>query len=251
MSSDRVLVTQPTEHITLITLNNPSHGNAVDAAMRRELPTLWSKLRADDSVRVVIITGSGDRHFCTGRDFKDKDGEWLPYPHLTDFWKPVLVAVNGVCAGSGHNFLWEADFAIASERASFTEPHVSIGWVPRQEMLGLATRAIPLGEVMQLGLRGKRYRMSAQRAAECGLVTEVVEHHRLVERAIEIATDIAAQSPTATRLFKEGMHRTLGLHYTYGESARMWDEIMDRSRESADYAEGLRAFAQGRPPRWQ
>jgi E-phenylitaconyl-CoA hydratase len=251
VSDDHVLVERLAEHVALVTLDNPSHGNAIDAAMRRSLPRIWNELRDDPTVRVVILTGAGDRHFCTGRDFKDRDEEWLPYPQLKDFWKPVIVAVNGVCGGSGNNFLWEADFAIASERATFTEPHVSIGWVPAQEMLGLAMRGVPLGEVMQLGLRGTRYRMTAERALACGMVVEVVPHERLIERALELADDVAAQSPSAVQAFKEIMHRVLSYYYANQELVPMWREIHDRQRESPDHSEGPKAFVQRRPPRWE
>jgi E-phenylitaconyl-CoA hydratase len=251
MSEDPLLVTRPIEHVAVLTLDNPTHGNAIDAAMRRSLPRTWEELRQDDSVRAVVLTGAGDRHFCTGRDFKDRDREWLPYPHLKDFWKPVIVAINGVCGGSGHNFLWEADFAVASDRASFTEPHVSIGWVPAHEMLGYAVRGVPMGEIMQMGMRGKGYRMSAERALAVGIVTAVVPHEQLLERTLEIAREIAEQSPSAVRAFKEVVHRTLGLDYAYQQQAPMWQEILDRARTSPDHKEGPKAFVEARKPVWQ
>src|SRR3990172_12663693 len=123
--------------IAIVTLNRPEAGNAHDGRMGEALDAIWQHLSGDEGTRTVILTGMGDRHFCAGADMKaavrSRDPSfqgrgvtpWGDIPE--DFWKPVICAINGVVAGGGWHFVWQSDFAIAAEHATFLEPHVSIG----------------------------------------------------------------------------------------------------------------------------
>jgi enoyl-CoA hydratase/carnithine racemase len=197
-----------------VTLNRPDVMNAFDARMLDELSTLWRQLRTDDDVRVIVLTGAGDRAFCTGIDragivgdgtadggigftsspfHQDDPGARLG-PKTNDLWKPVIGAVNGIACGGAFYLLGECDILIAAEEATFFDPHVTYGMPATYESILLVGR-MPLGEVLRMQLTGAAERLSARRAYEMGLVSEVVPREELHAAAEQLATAIAA-SPT-------------------------------------------------------
>src|SRR5690606_6713847 len=244
------------EGVALVTLNRPEAGNASDAAMAHALIALWPELAKNDAVRVVVLTGAGIRHFCTGADMKlaSEKGDtgfdaWGDVPE--NFFKPVICAVNGVVAGGGWHFMWQADFAIASETATFLEPHVSVGWVPLREMLGMALRA-PQGPIRRMAYMGTAERMDAKRAYELGIVTEIVPAEQLVPRTLEIARIIARQAPLAIQTQKEAFQRAFDLRYAWRPLYdHMHEKRIQVDWQSEDGKEGPRAFAEKRPPVWK
>jgi enoyl-CoA hydratase/carnithine racemase len=197
-----------------VTLNRPDVMNAFDARMLDELSGLWRRLRTDDDVRVVVLTGAGDRAFCTGIDrgsivgdgtadggigftsspfHQDDPGARLG-PKTNDLWKPVIGAVNGIACGGAFYLLGECDILIAADEATFFDPHVTYGMPATYESILLVGR-MPLGEVLRMQLTGAAERLSAQRAFETGLVSDVVPRAELHAAAERLATTIAA-SPT-------------------------------------------------------
>jgi len=251
-----VLVEQR-DHVLTVTLNRPAQRNAFDWVMRRELAQLWSDTRRDSSVRCVVVTGAGDG-FCAGADVGmlsdvrraagfglDDEIALVPGRQLM---VPVIVAVNGVCAGGGLHFVADADIAIASDKAWFTDPHVSVGQVSGIEPVSLALR-VPLTALYRLALLGRAERWDAQHALELGLVSEVVPGDQLLERAHELAETIAASSPAAVRATREMMRRfetnVLGPWMAAG-----WDAVQVHWAHP-DAAEGPRAFAERREPTWE
>jgi enoyl-CoA hydratase/carnithine racemase len=197
-----------------LTLNRPDVMNAFDARMLDEVSALWRQVRIDDDVRVVVLTGAGDRAFCTGLDrstivgdgtadggigftsspfHQDDPGARLG-PKTNDLWKPVIAAVNGMACGGAFYLLGECDILIAAEEATFFDPHVSYGMPATYESILLVGR-MPLGEVLRMQLTGAAERLSAKRAYEVGLVSEVVPRTELLAAAEQLATTIAA-SPT-------------------------------------------------------
>jgi enoyl-CoA hydratase/carnithine racemase len=263
--SSQVVLFERHGYTALITLNRPEFGNAMNGEMRDALNAHWKEIAADPEVRAVVVTGAGTRHFCTGADMKwqaqlareeqapdggGKLGKSVRWPDIpATLWKPVLVAINGVMAGGGFHFLWQSDFAICSENATFLEPHVSVGWVPVREMLGLATRG-PFAVVMRMALMGTSERMSAERAHQLGIVTEVVAQDAVVSRALEIAHNIGEQAPLAVRAIKESMHRAYGLEWAHAEPLAYADTLRDIIHTGPDTREGPRAFAEKRKPQW-
>ncbi|MYW03745.1 enoyl-CoA hydratase/isomerase family protein [Streptomyces sp. SID3343] len=191
--------------VAWVTLNRPDRHNAFNAAMIDELHSLWRDLRHDDDVRCVVLTGAGDKAFCTGID-RDVDiaQPSSPYmiddpmlrigPKFSDLWKPVIVAVNGMACGGAFYLLGECEFVIAAEGATFFDPHTTYGMVSGFESMHLAQR-MPLGEVMRLTLLGNAERMSAKRAYETGLVSEVVPAADLLDTARWAAETIASYPP--------------------------------------------------------
>src|SRR5271165_1180821 len=159
--------------------NRPERMNAMNALMRQEFEHAWKELDADPTVRVIVHTGEG-RAFQTGVDVVEiaSDGVGMERYresaekfdlHFTSWhnqvWKPVITAVNGICAGGGFHWVADADIVIAASDAQFFDPHVSVGQVVAMEAIGL-TRKIPFEAVMRMALVGRHERISARRALE-------------------------------------------------------------------------------------
>lgn len=201
------------EHVGWLTLNRPDKYNAFDLTMCDEIADVWDRARHDDDVRVVVLTAAGDKAFCTGidRDFVPADDgvdyDFTPYtyddpgrrlgPRANRFWKPVIAAVNGMACGGAFYLLGEADFIIAAEHATFFDPHLTYGMPAVYEPLSMMRR-MPFGEVMRMTLLANHERMSAERAHQIGLVSEVAPAADLAERAAWAARAIASQPPGAT-----------------------------------------------------
>ncbi len=206
------------DHVATVVLNRPEAGNAFTAVMQSELRDLWIAMRSDDDVRVVVLTGSGDRAFCTGIDrnepftalddspalygtsnnfMYDDPGDWLG-PKSNDLWKPVIGAVNGMACGGAFYLLGECDVLIAAEHATFFDPHVTYGMPAIYEPMKMLSK-MPFGEVMRMSLTGNAERISAGTALRMGLVTEVVPAADLVGAAAGLAASIAANPPWAVQ----------------------------------------------------
>jgi enoyl-CoA hydratase/carnithine racemase len=204
--------------VAWVTLNRPDRMNAFNAQMQRDLRDCWRSLRRNDDVRCVVLTGSGDRAFCTGIDrMEQMGGEGDPDPDLVgsgstpfmfndpgdnigpkscDLWKPVIAAVNGIACGGAFYMLGEVEFIIASDNATFFDPHVTYGMTAAFEPIHMHDR-MPFGEIMRLSLLGNYERLSAKRAFDIGLVSEVVALDQLHETAEWAATRIAGQPQLA------------------------------------------------------
>ncbi len=247
--------------VATVTLNRPERHNAFDLVMARELAEAWAAVKQDPALVCVIVTGAGERAFCTGADVAGvaageagesppdwRDSPWLKLTALQNrCWKPVVTAVNGMCCGGGLHFVADSDLVIASDTASFFDTHVKVGLVSGLEPVGLARR-IPLEAVLRLALLGGAERFDARRALELGLVGEVVPPERLLPRARELAAAIARHSPSALartkRAIWEGLDRGLeaGLDHA-------WSIVREHDAHP-DVREGTRAFVEKRPPRW-
>jgi enoyl-CoA hydratase/carnithine racemase len=195
------------DHVATVTLNRPHKLNAFNQRMCDEFGDVWQRTRDDDDVRVVVLQAAGERAFCTGVDVKERlhrpDNMWSFQdpgkklsPKVNEVWKPVVCAVHGMAAGGAFYWINESDIVICSDDAAFFDPHVTYGQTAALEPIGLSRR-IPLGEVLRIALLGLDERMSARRALEIGLVSEVVTRDRLWVRAREIALIIAQKPPAA------------------------------------------------------
>jgi len=257
--------------VAFVTLDRPDALNAFNMQMQRELRSLWRGLRRHDDVRCVVLTGAGDKAFCTGIDRVEQMGGGAaiddpdaigsgatPFmfndpgdnigPKSCDLWKPVIAAVNGIACGGAFYMLGEVDFIIASDDATFFDPHVTYGMTAAFEPIHMSG-IMPFGEVMRMTLLGNHERLSATRAYEIGLVSEVVPKAELLERADWAAGVIASQPALAI----EGTVRSIwaarelggrqALRFGYGLVA------MGTSQESI--AEGQRAFESGDRPKWK
>jgi enoyl-CoA hydratase/carnithine racemase len=194
------------DHVATITIDRPEVLNAFDQTMCDEFVEAWRLVRSDDAVHVVVLRAAGTRAFSTGvdvnRPLEFGDNPWNHQdpgaalgPKANRVWKPVVCAVHGMVAGGAFYWLNESDIVICSADATFFDPHVTYGLTSAVEPIGLARR-MPLGEVMRIVLMGLDERMSATRALQIGLVSEIVSFDSLHSRAHEIAAVIAAK-PTA------------------------------------------------------
>lgn len=196
-------------HVATITINRPDRLNAFNQRMCEEFQDAWERIREDDAIHSVVLRAVGDRAFCTGVDVTngikkppnfwawDDPGVRLG-PKANRVWKPVVCAVNGMCAGGAFYWLNESDIIICNQSATFFDPHVTYGMTSALEPIGLARR-IPLGEVLRWALVGLDERMSAERALQIGLVSEITSDERLWERAAVLAAIIAAKPTVATQ----------------------------------------------------
>lgn len=253
-------------HTATITMNRPDALNALSPHMITELRAAYQQVEDDDNVWLMIVTATG-RAFCTGADVKEipGDGKVLnerPYLSTYEQWeapqegtppfrtmtKPVIVAVNGICCGAGLDWVTTGDIVIASEAATFFDPHVSIGLVAAREMVRLA-KALPRSVALRMALMGKHERMTVQRAYELGLITEIVEHEKLLARAHEIADTVNLNAPLAVRGTRLAIHKTLDLPLHEGEL--LAETFRERVTRTEDAMEGPRAFVEKRKPNWQ
>ena len=243
--------------------NRPDQLNAMSAHMRDEFAVAWEALDRDPDVRVIVHTGEG-RAFQTGVDVSEIAGDGVGMERyresLEDFdlhftswhqqvWKPVITAVNGICAGGGFHWVADADIVIAASDAQFFDPHVSIGQVVAVEAIGLL-RKMPAEAVMRMAFVGRYERMSAERAYELGMISQIVDPPGdLRDEAQALAEKIARNSPAAMAATKRALWGALELGLTdacragAAELVSMWGH--------PDQEEGPRAFAEKREPAWQ
>jgi len=249
-------------HVGWLVFDRPEAGNALDAVMFRELEHAWLALDADPDVRVIVNTGNGPA-FQTGLDMvqvaKDKEALRAVSRQTRDFelrftaWqvgvrKPVIAAVNGVCAGGGLHFVADADIVIASSDATFTDPHVSVGQVSAFETIALIRRS-PMEPVLRMAFTGRHERMTAPRAHQLGLCSEVVDPPEgLREAAAALAEKIARNSPTAMAVTKKALWEALERDLTDACAAGAKDLAIMWGHP--DQEEGPEAFAEKREAAW-
>jgi enoyl-CoA hydratase/carnithine racemase len=250
-------------HVGWLAFNRPDAGNALDATMFRELERAWLALDADPEVRVIVNTGNGPA-FQTGLDMvqvaRDLEALREVSRQTRDFelrftaWqvgvrKPVIAAVNGICAGGGLHFVADADIVIAASDAVFTDPHVSVGQVSAFETIALIRRS-PMEPILRMAFTGRYERMSASRAYQLGLVSQVVDPpEALRAEARALAEKIARNSPTAMAITKRALWQALELDLT--EACASGARDLTTMWGHPDQEEGPRAFAEKREPTWQ
>jgi enoyl-CoA hydratase len=248
-------------HVGWLVFDRPDAANAMDATMLDELEAAWCELDADPEVRVIVNTGNG-RAFQTGLDVKQlaaqpdalreqsrrtKRSELKLSAWHNQVSKPVIAAVNGVCAGGGLHFVADADIVIASRNATFLDPHVSIGQVTAFEAIALVRKS-PAMPIMRMAFTGAHERLSAERARQLGIISEVVEPDRLRDAAAELAEKISRNSPTAMAHTKKALWGALEMGLTdacragAAELVSMWGH--------PDQTEGPLAFTERREPKW-
>jgi enoyl-CoA hydratase/carnithine racemase len=242
--------------------NRPDQLNAMSATMRDEFGQAWLELDADPQVRVIVHTGNG-RAFQTGVDVSEIAGDGVGmqrYRQSMEEWdvhftawhqgieKPVITAVNGICAGGGFHWVADADIVIAASDAQFFDPHVSVGQVVAIEAIGLL-RKMPFEAVMRMALVGRHERMSAQRAYELGMVSQIVDPpEQLRDEAQKLAETIAKNSPAAMAASKRALWRALETGLT--DACRAGAQDLVSLWGHPDQEEGPRAFAEKRPAQW-
>ncbi|MGH8984050.1 MAG: enoyl-CoA hydratase/isomerase family protein [Acidimicrobiia bacterium] len=258
--------------VAWVTLNRPDRLNAFNSLMQRELRDLWRGLRRHDDVRCVVLTGAGEKAFCTGIDRLEQMGGDVdattdleavgsgstPFmfddpgdnigPKSCDLWKPVIAAVNGMACGGAFYMLGEVEFIIAADHATFFDPHVTYGMTAAFEPIHMAG-VMPFGDIMRLSLLGNHERLSAQRAREIGLVSEVVPKEQLREAAAWAANAIASQPALAI----QGTVRALWAARELGQrqAVRLGYMYVGLGTDQDSIAEGQARFESGERIDWK
>jgi len=253
-------------HIAYLTLNRPEVHNSLNPEMIMRLVDAWERINADDDIRVVIITGAGDKSFSAGADLgrliplftkaRQPEDEWdrrlvsdrdrADHALLRgyDVFKPIIAAVNGFCIAGGFELMQATDLRIAAEHASFGLQEVKWAIIPGGGSLVRLPRQMPYCRAMEILLTGNR--IDAQEAYRLGLINYVVPASEVMAKAEELATTIAANGPIAVRAIKEGVIRASGRPLDDG--FHIENEVAKPVMKSEDAREGPRAFLEKRKP---
>jgi enoyl-CoA hydratase/carnithine racemase len=271
MAEYETLTVRKDDGVAWLTLNRPEVRNAINEQMQRELREVWTGFRDDDEVRCIVLAAEG-KSFCTGIDrgeavseennaamaAGDYPGYPTPWvyddpgrdvgPKSCDLWKPVIAAVHGIACGGAFYMLGETEFIIASDDATFFDPHVTYGMTAAFEPTHMLTK-MPFPEIMRLSLLGAHERMSAERAREIGLVSEVVPADQLLERAGWAARVIADSPP----LVVQGTLRALwtALEVSRSQAIELMGLYTRVGSDAAALKAGQDRFASGQRVEWR
>jgi enoyl-CoA hydratase/carnithine racemase len=272
MADYETLLYEEVDGVAWVTLDRPDVHNAFNVQMQRELKSLWTGLRRNDDVRCIVLTGAGEKAFCTGIDrtetmsdggsaspdesivgsgstpfMFDDPGENIG-PKSCDLWKPVIAAVNGMACGGAFYILGEVEFIIAAEHATFFDPHVTYGMTAAFEPIHMLQK-MPFHEIMRLSLLGNHERLSARRAHEIGLVSEVVPAGELHDAAAWAANAIASAPPLAI----QGTVRAIwaGLEHSRKQAIDLGYAFIAMGTNQESIREGQESFASGKRIEWK
>jgi enoyl-CoA hydratase len=265
-AQEPVLLNESDDGIAVLTLNRPARLNSLDPELVCRLADAWDQIAADPTVRVVVVTGAGDRAFCTGADLgrliplftgaRPVQDEWdrrlQADPRLldkallrrTDFAVPVIAAVRGFALAGGMELLLGTDVRIAAEDSEFGLTEVTRGIIPAGGGLARLARQVPWAKAAEIVLVGDR--ISAQSAAEMGLVNRLVPPAHVLGEAMHLARRMARNGPLAMRKAKEVMLSSNGM--PFDEAYRIESRAAGVVMASSDAMEGPRAFVEKRSP---
>jgi enoyl-CoA hydratase len=252
-----ILTEQADRHVLLVTLNRPEVGNAICTQTGRDLLDLWVRLTEDaGDVRCVVLTGAGERVFCSGGDLKERNGmtreQWVRqhelfermYWTLCDLPLPIIAAVNGHAYAGGFELVLSCDFAYASVAARFALTEVTLGIMPGAGGTQNLPRAIGERRAKEILLTGRP--ITASKALEWGIVNDLCEPAQVLGRAIETATVIAQNAPLSVRQIKKSVR--YGGQMELRTAFRFEIEAYNHLVETEDRYEGIRAFNEKRKP---
>jgi E-phenylitaconyl-CoA hydratase len=251
--------TQTRDHVLEITIDRPEAMNALSPEMSRQLSQALADYEADDSLRVALITGAGDRAFCAGadlgrmeqslqgREIGDGAARDLPPFWEMDLTKPLIAAVNGHCLAAGLGLALLCDVRVASDNATFGAMGTLRGIVPGAGQTQRLPRLVGLSNAMWLLLSADR--IDAAEALRIGLVNKVTSPEQLLAIARRWTDMLAERAPLAVRAAKKAAIE--GLELPLGEGLRLEAELSSPVRRSEDAAEGIRAFHERRAPRFR
>lgn len=244
--------------VATIMVDRPEKRNALNTLVRRELTAALDDLESRDDVRVVVITGAGDRAFVAGADIGEfaertaieqraaMEGRRV-FTVLAEFPKPTIASINGYALGGGCELALACDLRIAGRSARLGQPEVNLGILPGGGGTQRLPRLVGTGRAMRLILTGEL--IDAQEAERIGLVDEVVDDDLLRDRTRELATSIARHSPIALKLIKQAVRAAAEMPLSAGLALER--ELFITAFSSEDRGEGVAAFLEKRAPRFQ
>ena len=256
--SYETLLLEKQDRVAVITINRPDKRNALNIKTREEGAALLDELRNDDSIRVVIFTGAGDKAFIAGADIAEFEGRTSItqrdvmmsrslFTAIDSFPKPIIAMINGYCLGGGCELALACDLRIAGETASFGQPEINLGIIPGGGGTQRLTRLVGEGKSMELILTGEI--IDAKTAYSIGLVNHVFPADQLHTRTLEIATKIADKGPIALQLAKEAVK--LASRSNLDEGLRREVDLFALCFSTEDKDEGVSAFLEKRKAAFQ
>ncbi|MFI5034591.1 MAG: crotonase/enoyl-CoA hydratase family protein [Acidimicrobiales bacterium] len=240
--------------VELLTINRPEARNAINRATAEAIDAALDAADADDAVRVVVLTGAGDKAFSAGMDLKAFAAGEVPFTAhgfggvtRRTMAKPLIAAANGAALAGGFEIMISCDLVVAADHARFGIPEVTRGLVAGAGGLIRLPKRVPLPVALEMALTGDP--IDAERAYDLGLVNRVVPGDQVVEAALALAERIVANAPLAVQTSKRVMHQTVEL--TEAQAWLVNDEAFGAIGRSADALEGAVAFAEKRAPNWR
>ena len=249
----------PDERVAVITLNRPHADNAITTEMGARLTEILESIAVRPAVRVVILTGAGDRAFSVGSDLRQRKSmtkeDWLRQRQdfdrtlytMRQLRKPTFAAVNGIAYGGGSELAQSTDFIIASDNATFGQPEAMIGLSAGGGSPVFLPRVLPPGKALQMLMTGDP--ITAQEAYRLGMVNEIHPQGELMDAAHRIAAKIASNSPTAVQAVKSAVR--MGDGQPTEQAIAIMMSAHWRSAVHPDRIEGIGAFNDGRDPTFQ
>lgn len=246
------------DHVAELVLDRPEALNAVSTELARDLAAATTELAGAPWVRAVVVSSSNEKAFCVGADLKERNGlsdaelfaqrpvNRAAYRGVLDLPMPTVAAVQGYALGGGFEIALSCDLVLADETAVVGLPEVSVGVIPGGGGTQLLTRRMGWSRAADLVFTARR--LGADEALAHGCVDRVVPAGRARDAALELARTIAAHSPVGLRQAKRAMRQ--GLDVDLATGLEVEDGAWRATAFSPDRAEGVRAFAERRPPRW-
>jgi enoyl-CoA hydratase len=253
MTDESVVKYETRGRVAIVTIDRPEKRNALDGQVRCAFLGAMDRVRRDENVRSVVVTGAGEKAFVAGADIGEFEGrspvdQWraMKAPTIFDaverLPKPVIAAVNGYCLGGGMELALACDVRIASSSAKFGQPEVNLGIIPGGGGTQRLPRIVGLGAALRLILSGEI--IAGDVALRLRLVEELTEPAKLLDRATELAELMASKSPVALAAAKEATRAALSLPLDDG--LKLETALFQLCFSSADKVEGVRAFLEKR-----
>ncbi|SFJ89619.1 enoyl-CoA hydratase/isomerase family protein [Thermoflavimicrobium dichotomicum] len=261
MSEPTVILTKE-EGVGLIKLNRPKVYNAINNQLTTELLATLKQVKEDPEIHVVVLTGEG-KAFCSGQDLNDRtalsqekeiklgDSVRSRYNPLimamTKMEKPLIAAVNGVAAGAGCSLALACDLRFITPKTRFIEAFVRIGLAPDSGSSYFLPRLVGLGRALEIAMTGRD--VEAEEAIQIGLANRLVPEEKLLEETMAFARKLAQGPAVAIGLTKQAIYR--GMEVSLEDALEFEAVVQERAGKTRDFLEGLSAFAQKRPPRFE
>ena len=240
--SDSIIIYKKEGNVAFITLNRPDADNVINQQLSQEMEEACARVNQDDDIHVVVITGAGDRAFCTGADVRARVAT-----SIAGIDRPVIAAVNGDALGEGLEIALSCDIRLASDTAKFGLPQLAAGTIPADGGTQRLPRLIGRGKAMELILTAGV--INAQEAFEIGLVSRVIPQKELASEADALAKKMATQAPISLRYVKEAVNK--GLDMTLEQGLRLEGDLYFLIHTTDDRTEGIKSFLEKRAPEFK
>lgn len=246
-------------HVARLTIDREERRNALSWSVMTDLRTALAAAKADDAVRVVVLTGAGDRAFCAGADLTGMaEGAGFAQLHddrgelarlFRDMWelgKPTIARVRGYALAGGFGLALACDLVVAADDAQFGTPEINVGLWPYMITVPL-TRSMPPKKALELMMTGRR--VGAAEAERIGFVNRVVAVDALDQAVDDLAAELASKSPAIMKLGRDSFHAVWD--QSAEDALRLLHPLLTITTQTEDSAEGIRAFAEKRAPEWK